>query len=96
MQKNMFLNIAGVAALTLLCACGGGDDKKEAVHQDAAHHAEAEMPNTEAMAQVEGQAVAVAEQAEGAMQVAEAEQPADADAAQQVAVADVQAEEQKA
>jgi len=91
MKKNMLLNIAGVAALTLLSACGTMSKNEEPAHH-ADKHAE-EASNTEAMAQVEGQAVAAAEQVEGAMPVAAAEQ---AEGAMQVAEAEVPTEEQKA
>ncbi len=41
MQKNMFLNLAAVAALTLLSACGGAEEAKPEQDMAAAEVQEA-------------------------------------------------------
>ena len=89
MQKNMLLNLLGVAALSLLCACGPSEEAKHEVKADD-KHVEAELPT---------------EVAEAAMQVAEAEPASEEvtptttetpEAVAHVAEAEVPTQEQKA
>jgi hypothetical protein len=71
MQKHVLLNVTGVAALSLLCACGSFSEKKEeskpAVQEQASEtkkEALAEIPaDVEQAADVATQAVAQAEEA---------------------------------
>lgn len=92
MQKNMLLNLLGVAALSLLCACGPSEEPKHEVKADD-KHVEAELPTEE-----------VTGDAQATMQVAEAEPaseevtpaPEVAEAVAHVAEAEVPTQEQKA
>lgn len=67
MKNSAMLHIVGVAAVTLLCACGG-EEKKEAKD----HVAQAEVPAQVAEVAPEAQALASAEVQPAATEVAQA------------------------
>ena len=80
MQKNMFLNVAAVAALTLLGGCGSAEEVKKEVESDELAAAAVQEENVQVAANEAPAGDLVPADADEAPALTEEVAPADADA----------------